>query len=677
MQILGLCFNGAVAGVDTHHEGALVAVAYLTAALASFTALDMAERLHHAAATARRFWLWGSALVLGGGIWSMHFIAMLAFRAPMHIAYDAGGTVISGAVAVLGVAAGLAVLGRGGLRRILGGGLLVGLSIAAMHYMGMGAMRLPGEVYYRPGLFALSVLIAVAAASVALWLTTALQNMWQRAAAALVMAVAICGMHFTGMAGAAIVPSPAVAFEQAAGLLSGALLAWAIAVSLGLMLLLALLCAYFDRRMEARDASEAERLRALNESLEAKVQQRTGELTSALEALDEQRLRAEAANRFKSDFLANMSHELRTPLNAIIGFADVLKLQRGEEALKPSQMEAVQQIGASGRHLLSLIEEVLDFSKIEAGKITVTLEPVDPTQIAGDLATTFRFDLEKAGVGLEIAAPPQPIAVSADLLRLKQVLTNLISNAIKYNRPGGGVCVEVADLAQEVAIRVRDNGLGIPADRLPNLFEPFNRLGRETSTVDGAGLGLALTKRLVTAMGGELAVESEAGVGSTFTVRLPAAAPAQARPEPAIEPATPIEGPAATILYIEDNPSNVRLMHHVAMALGGLDLHVAEHPLEGLAMAARLRPDLILLDINLPDMDGFQVKARLDADPATREIPVVALSANVLSDTKARGRNAGFFGFLAKPLSIPALAETIHAAVAHRDAGAEAQRLSA
>jgi len=673
MQILGLCFSNTATGVAGQHAPALVGVAYLAAALASFTGLDMAERLRRADPPARPFWLWGAALVLGGGVWSMHFIAMLAYQAPIRIAYDAGLTVCSGVIAVLGVAAGLLLVGSGGLRRILGGGVLVGLSIAVMHYLGMSAMRLPGQVFYRPGLFALSILIAVAAASVALWLALTLRTAIERAGAALVMALAICGMHFTGMAGAVLAPSPKIAVEQATGLLSGSLLATAIVASLFAILLVALMCAYFDRRMEARDASEAERLRAVNESLEVKVGQRTAELTSALAALDEQRLRAEAASRFKSDFLANMSHELRTPLNAVIGFADVLRMQRGPDALAPKQLEAVQQIGRSGAHLLALIEEVLDFAKIEAGKVSVSLEPIDPLAVIRELATTFRFDLERAQVVLQILEPPEPVAVRADALRLKQVLANLVSNAIKYNRPGGQVVVELAIVGEVVAVSVRDTGLGIPADRLPSLFEPFNRLGREGLAIEGTGLGLALTRRLVEAMDGELSVISEAEVGSTFTLRLPAAPPVTpAAPGVRPDPPPPLaDGPTAVVLYIEDNESNIRLMRHLAEALGGLELHVAQHPAEGLAAAERLRPDVILLDINLPDMDGFEVKARLDANPLTAQIPVVALSANVLSETRARGRYAGFHSYLTKPLSIPALVETIREAVAQRGAWRE------
>jgi signal transduction histidine kinase/DNA-binding NarL/FixJ family response regulator len=665
MQILGLCFSDTVAGVAARHDPGLVAASYFVAAFAAFTALDMTERLRKARPAARWFWRLGAALVLGAGVWSMHFVAMLAFRAPIQINYDPGLTLLSGAVAVAGVAAGLHILGAGGAKRIAGSGVLVGLSIAVMHYVGMGAMRLPGQLYYRPGLFALSIVIAMAAATAALWLAATVKTSWQRALAALVMAGAISGMHFTAMAATVLTAADVLVGEQAAGLVSGSLLAATIVASLSLILVFGLTCAYFDRRMEAREASEAERLRLVNESLEAKVQARTAELTGALAALDEQRLRAEAANRSKSEFLANMSHELRTPLNAVIGFAEILRIRRGRDALKPSQAEAVEQIASSGRHLLELIEEVLDFAKIESGKISVSLEAVDARATSQEILGGFRLQAERAGIALRCAGPTTPMAARADMLRLKQVLANLISNAIKYNRPGGRVSVALERRDGGVEISVRDTGMGIPAERMDDLFQPFERLGRETLAVEGAGLGLALTKRLVEAMHGELRVESVANKGSTFTVRLPSAPTAELRrPEPRpVQAVAAPEAPQAVVLYIEDNSSNIQLMRHIVDAIGGLDLHVADHPLKGLEEAARLQPDVILLDINLPDIDGFEVKVRLDANPATRQIPVIALSANVQADTLSRGRDVGFHSYMTKPLNIEALLGAIRSAV--------------
>lgn len=665
VDILGLCFSDSASGVETWHDGALVVVSYLVAVLASFTALDMAERFRRAEGPARGFWRLGAALVLGGGVWSMHFVAMLAYRTPFQVVYEPGLTILSGVIAMTGVAMGLQLLAdRVTLARLLGGGGLVGISVAVMHYMGMEAMRLPGEVYYRPVLFALSVAIAMAAATTALWLAVTLRTATQRGVASVAMAAAICGMHFTAMAGTVIVAGPGVAPAGGEQLVSGALLSAAIVAAAVLIITVGLMCAYLDRRLEARAVAEAERLRAVNGRLESAVAARTGELTSALGALDDQRQRAEAANRAKSDFLANMSHELRTPLNAVIGFADLLRMRAGGEALSERQSEAVEQIHVAGRHLLALIEEVLDFAKIESGKLSISVEAVDPHALAQSLAGTFRPMADQARVRLSIVSPDGEPAVHADSLRLKQVLANLISNAIKYNRPGGAVEVAVEKLGDRTEIRVSDTGLGIPAARMGDLFEPFERLGREGSSVEGAGLGLALTRRLVEAMAGKLAVRSVEGAGSTFVVDLPTAA---AEPVPLRPPERPAAVlPArldAVVLYVEDNTSNIRLMRHIADALGGIDLHVAEEPWEGIELAGKLRPDVILLDINLPGMDGFAVKAKLEADPATSDIPVIAVSANVLSETVHRGQAAGFRGYLTKPINIAALVSAIAQAV--------------
>jgi len=666
MDILGLCFSNSVEGVSTRHDGALVLISYLVATVASYAALDMAERLRTAAPLSRRFWRLGAALVLGGGVWSMHFIAMLAYRTPFDVQYDPGLTVLSGLISMAATAAGLTFLAeRTTPGRVLGGGLLVGLGVVVMHYMGMEAMRLPGEVFYRPGYFAASVAIAVIAASVALWLSVSLRTARQRAAAAVVMAIAICGMHFTGMAGTVIVPAPGAGLAIAGQLVSGSLLSATIVAGTALILTVGLMCAYIDRRLETRSQAEAERLRELNGRLEAAVQSRTADLTTALAALDDQRRRAEQANRAKSDFLANMSHELRTPLNAVIGFADLLRLGGGA-ALSERQAEAIDQIHTAGRHLLGLIEEVLDFAKIESGKLSVSIEAIDPLAVAGSVAAGFGPMADKAGISVEVTPSADELAVRADHLRLRQVLANLISNAIKYNRPGGLVEVRARVEGDRVLLEVRDTGLGVPASRMADLFEPFERLGREGSAIEGAGLGLALTRRLMEAMGGKLAVQSLEGAGSTFTIDLPSAEPVRIR-APSSDRPTPIIAGAlsdAVVLYVEDNASNIRLMRHIAEAVGGLELHVAERPTEGLELAASLRPDVILLDINLPGMDGFQVKARLDADPATRGIPVIAISANVLSETVTRGHTAGFHSYLTKPINIEALVSAIQDAVA-------------
>jgi signal transduction histidine kinase/CheY-like chemotaxis protein len=412
---------------------------------------------------------------------------------------------------------------------------------------------------------------------------------------------------------------------------------------------------------------EAEHLRAANETLEQRVQERTEALTRAITALDEARVRAEAANHAKSDFLASVSHELRTPLNAILGFAQILRLTRHRDPLTHRQAEALHQIERSGRLLLQLIEDVLDLAKIEAGQISLSLEPVDAAGLVEEVAQTFSAAAAEADVSITMMLPPEPVLAVADRTRLQQVLNNLLSNAIKYNKLGGRVELSVREDADGVEIAVADTGLGIPAAQLQNLFQPFHRLGREQSDIVGTGIGLALCRRLLDSIGGEIRVWSEENSGSRFCVMLQRAVahPAVHRPAP---PPVIAPKPGQRLLYIEDNPSNVLLMRHIVQSCGGLHLDVAVAPLEGLALARTEHPDVILLDINLPGMDGFEVLRRLRAEPKTASIPVIALSANAMQRDIDRGLAAGFTRYLTKPLDVGVFLDALGKVLAERTA---------
>lgn len=423
-------------------------------------------------------------------------------------------------------------------------------------------------------------------------------------------------------------------------------------------------------RLGIQAKAQAARLAELNDSLESRIHERTQELRLALVASDEQSKAVAAASQAKSDFLAGMSHELRTPLNAVIGFAELMRMNEGAEPLTRRQSQAVEQILGSGQHLLSLIEEVLDLARIEAGKLSISVERVDPQLVVRQVCDNLRPAAEAAGVTLRAPAPTAGLGVVADRTRLRQVLINLVSNAIKYNREGGDVLLEVRQTKDGVALSVHDTGVGIPEDRKAELFQPFNRLGRETSDVAGTGIGLAVSRRLAEAMSGCLECASVEGEGSTFTLHLPLARPAA---QPMTASPIPTDSlPAATMLYVEDNPSNIALMRHVAAALGPIQLHVAENGHEGLSLARDLRPDVILLDINLPGLSGFELKARLDADPLTRGIPTLALSASAMPGDIKRGKEAGFHDYLTKPLDIPAFAAALNRALGVTEVKAKA-----
>jgi protein-histidine pros-kinase len=381
------------------------------------------------------------------------------------------------------------------------------------------------------------------------------------------------------------------------------------------------------------------------------------------------RQKEHAASRAKTAFLSNMSHELRTPLNAVIGFAQLLEADRSG-ALSPKQREYAGFIHQGGHHLLQLVNEVLDLSTIEAGRLNLSIAPVAAHEALTVVQRGLMPLAVKAGVEL-ILRPTDGLADTlADKVRLHQCLTNLVSNAIKYNRPGGSVILE-ASSAPGGCIRysVADTGVGIPTERQSQLFQPFQRLGAEHTHVEGTGLGLALTQRLVEAMGGRMGFTSEPGRGSRFWIDLPAqaasAAPAEAE-EGSKRPPVEIGPGSHSALYVEDNAMSARLIEAVLAAMPDFTVFGAATGQEGIALAIERRPDVILLDIDLPDMNGYEVLARLREMPETRDIPVLALTAAALPGDVTNGLAAGFFRYLTKPLD----AAAFHAAI--RDALAEA-----
>jgi signal transduction histidine kinase/ActR/RegA family two-component response regulator len=410
--------------------------------------------------------------------------------------------------------------------------------------------------------------------------------------------------------------------------------------------------------------------------LEHRVEERTHELSVANAELGQEigeRRRAEEeadrANRAKSEFLSRMSHELRTPLNAILGFAQLLEM----DALSVEQQESVGQILRGGRHLLALINEVLDISRIEAGGLHLSIEPVPVLETVRQTVELVRPSPAAARVAIQADAIDETLHVLADRQRLQQVLLNLLSNAAKYNRPGGSVTVSCQRLAGSVArLQVRDTGQGITADKLERLFTPFDRLGAEGSGVEGTGLGLALSKHLVEAMGGVLRAESQAGVGSAFSVELPVVpAPVAIDDGPAVAAPEDERGGSrlpVKVLYIEDNLSNLRLVESVLGRRLGVTLLSAMQGRVGLDLARDHRPDLILLDRHLPDLSGDEVFALLREDARTRDIPVVILSADAIPARVRRMLDAGVRAYLTKPLDVKSLLAAVDESVRRRDA---------
>jgi signal transduction histidine kinase len=372
------------------------------------------------------------------------------------------------------------------------------------------------------------------------------------------------------------------------------------------------------------------------------------------EAYKQNALAADQANRAKSEFLSRMSHELRTPLNAILGFAQLL----GISSLNTNDRESVEQISKAGRHLLGLINEVLDIARIESGRIDLSLEAINPMDIVSESLDLIRPLAVQSGIQLFISEDlsDQRLRITADRQRLKQILINLLSNAVKYNKKAGSVRVwlELAG-AERLRINVTDTGLGISSSKLEQLFTPFERLGAEQSRIEGSGIGLALSKRLSEAMGGQIGVSSRPNEGSTFYIELPIAheilstVNLQNPSELQLEalPVKPI-----TVVYIEDNPANIRLVQLILANRPHATLLTATDGLSGLELVRQKQPDVVLLDLHLPDIEGHDVLNRLQADHSTKNIPVVILSADANPEQTTKLLESGARQYLTKPFDV-------------------------
>jgi signal transduction histidine kinase/ActR/RegA family two-component response regulator len=359
---------------------------------------------------------------------------------------------------------------------------------------------------------------------------------------------------------------------------------------------------------------------------------------------------AEKANLAKSEFLSSMSHELRTPLTAILGFAELME----SDHPTPTQQESLEQILKGGWYLLALINEVLDLAVIESGQLSMSVEPIALADVIPECRTMIESLAQKRGIVLTFPEFDDACFVMGDRTRTKQIIVNLLTNAAKYNAPGGRVDVSIATTPERVRISVTDTGSGLSAEKLRQLFIPFNRLGQEQGSVQGTGIGLVVTKRLIELMGGEIGVTSDEGVGSVFWVdMLPASAPSLDGEAPisAQEPGSR-RGSAATVLYIEDNPANMKLVELLIARRPGMSLLMAVNAAEGIEIARTQQPTFILMDVDLPDMSGIEALRILQDDPATAHIPVVALTANAMPRDIRHGLEAGFLRYLTKPIKV-------------------------
>jgi len=480
-----------------HYNPALVVVSIAIGIMASYVALDLSGRLHRARGHTRLVWWFGGSIAMGVGIWSMHFVGMLAFHLPVPVRYDGALVLLSVLVAVAASALALFVASRAALPFVVlaASSLLMGGAINGMHYIGMAAMRLPAEVTWRPALVVASIVIAVTASFVALLLAFRLRQAgrelfrWRRLWAAGLMGAAIAGMHYTGMAAARFTPGP---LATDPGMLSLHSTGVTIAVVAGTILILSLALA---------GAAFEERTRLLTR---------------------EQRARhdAEVASRLKDEFLATLSHELRTPLNVIVGRAHML---RGI-AHDPAQViQSAETIARNGDALTHLVEDLLDVSRITLGGMQLEWQFVDVSALVEVAAGGMRPAAEANGIHLFVRADPVVSRVMGDPTRLQQVILNLLTNAMKFTPHGGEIRADVRDDGSHVILAVSDTGQGIDPSFLPFVFDMFRQGEPTTSRAHGGlGIGLSIVRRLIELHGGKVsAVSAGIGRGSTFTVTLP------------------------------------------------------------------------------------------------------------------------------------------------------------
>ncbi len=417
---------------------------------------------------------------------------------------------------------------------------------------------------------------------------------------------------------------------------------------------------FYDRDRNLQGVFAAARDVTERKFLDQALQQNNIELEGAKSA-------AEKANLAKSDFLSSMSHELRTPLNAILGFAQLM--ETGSPEPTNSQKRSIDQILQAGWYLLELINEILDLALIESGKLSLSQEPIGLVDVMLECQAMVGPQAQKRGISVAFPQFDVPYFVHADRTRVKQVLINLLSNAIKYNNSGGSVMVTCsAGAPGRLRIEVQDTGDGLPADKLDQLFQPFNRLGQEANAEEGTGIGLVVCKRLVELMGGVIGVHSVVGKGSVFWIELnltdpPALAHAADQARAVALPAVQVDSQIFTLLYVEDNPANLMLVEDLIERRPDIRLLTARDAIRGIAIAHNEQPHVILMDINLPGISGIQALKILADDPGTAHIPVVALSANAMPSDIEKGMEAGFYGYLTKPIKVSEFMGTLDKAL--------------
>jgi signal transduction histidine kinase len=512
MQLLGML--RVIGCITDQHDLRLVVLAGLICTFACYTSLGLLARAQAAQHGKLFAWLSGAAVVFGAGVWATHFVAELAYSPGIPTGYGVGLTALSIVIAVtmswLGFAAAL-------FRHAPAqGGATVGASIGSMHYVGMAALTAPANVQWDAVFVLGSLIIGIVFGALALWVNGRSSDIRHRAAGASLLVLAICGLHFTAMAAVTLVPNPSIAMS--AKVLDPEWMAVAIAAVTVLIIALGLFGSVVDQRLAERAEREAERLRIHITKLEitqAKLESTTRDLETALEE-------AARASQAKSQFLAAMSHELRTPLNAVIGFAEMLAQEMFGPLGSQRYRDYAGAIQSSGGHLLGLINDILDLSKLDAGALELDEQAVDLNAMARESVRMLATQAGEARVRLDDQLQSGLPLMQADARRVRQIVLNLLANAIKFTPPQGEVCISTFRCEAGIALAVRDTGIGIAPEDISKALERFGQIDNGLARkYEGTGLGLPLSKHLAELHGGSLQLESQVGHGTTVTVTFP------------------------------------------------------------------------------------------------------------------------------------------------------------